>query len=400
MRNRLPLFYVVTVFFWFSLYAYVPYVTPYAEGMGADLRLVGLIAGAYGFTQMLVRFPLGVLSDKLQKRKIFVLFGLAFAAVSGVCVFLFPGPLTLLLARGLGGVAASAWVTFAILGVSYYPPAQAAKSLGFLNAANALGRMAALLLGGFAAQWLGVPWAFLLGGLAGVAGLVMGAGIAEKPPDAGQKPPRLADLLEAARNRQLLCASLLGILIQYVMFATTFGFTPLAATKLDASQLQLGLLGVTSTLPGLLVSPLAGTLLPRKLGVKGTLGIGFALAGLGCALVPFCRELWQLFAVNIIGNIGAAAVFTLLMGLCICGVSPERRATAMGFFQAVYGLGMFLGPFAMGWLSHGLGLAPAFLFTGAVGGAGAIAAVCFSIRGHLRLGDGDYSRAGVKRPRT
>jgi len=385
MSKRLPLFYTVTAFFWFALYAYVPYVTPYAEAMGADLRLVGLIAGAYGFTQMVVRFPLGVFSDKLQKRKLFILLGLVFAAVSGLCVFFFPSPLTLLLARSFGGVAASAWVTFVIMGASYYPPSETTKSVGILNAANALGRMAALLLGGFVAQWFGVGYVFLLGGLIGLVGLILGIGIVEKLPDTRQKPPSLADLLEVARNHQLLCASLLGVLIQFIMFATTFGFTPLAATLLAATQLQLGLLGVASTIPGLLISPLAGTLLPRKLGVKGTLGIGFALAGLGSALVPFCQELWQLFAVQIIGNTGAAAVFTLLMGLCIRDIPPERRATAMGFFQAVYGLGMFLGPFAMGWLSHGLGLMPAFFFTGAVGGLGIIAAICFANRGHLRF---------------
>ena len=379
------MFYTVTAFFWFSLYAYVPYVTPYAETMGADLRLIGLIAGAYGFTQMLLRFPLGVFSDRLQRRKVFVLLGLMFAAASGVCVFLFPSPMVLLLARGLGGVAASAWVTFVILGTSYYPPAQTTKSVGILNAANALGRVMALLLGGVIAQRFGVAYVFLLGGIVGLGGLVLGVGIVERPLAARQKPPGLAALLDVARNRQLLCASLLGILVQYIMFATTFGFTPLAATRLAASQFQLGLLGVASALPGLLVSPLAGTLLPRRLGVKGTLGTGFALAGLGCALVPFCRALWQLFAAQIIGNIGAAAVFTLLMGLCIRDIPPERRATAMGFFQAVYGLGMFLGPFVTGWLSHSLGLMTAFFLTGAVGGLGAVASVFFASRGYLRL---------------
>ena len=385
MHNRLPLFYTVTAFFWFSLYAYVPYVTPYAEGMGADLRLVGLIAGAYGFTQMLVRFPLGVLSDRLQKRKVFVLLGLLFAAISGVCVFFFPNPWALLLARGFGGIAASAWVVFVILCASYYPPAETAKSIGILHSVNALGRVTALLLGGLVAQWFGVIYVFLLGGLAGLLALILGAGITEKLPLERQKPPSMADLLEAARNRQLLCASLLGIVLNYITFATTFGFTPLAATLLGANQFQLGLLGVASTLPALLISPLAGTVLPKKLGVKGTLGIGFALAGLGNALVPLCNELWQLFAVQILANTGAAAVFTLLMGLCIRDIPSERRATAMGFFQAVYGLGMFLGPFAMGWLSHSLGLHPAFYVTGVVGGLGAIAAICFEKRGHLRF---------------
>ncbi|MCL2225659.1 MAG: MFS transporter, partial [Defluviitaleaceae bacterium] len=181
MRNRMILFYFVTAFFWFSLYTYVPYVAPFADDMGANLRLVGLITGAYGFTQMAIRFPLGIFSDKLGKRKVFVLLGMFFAAVAGFIVFFFPSPYTLLISRALGGVAASAWVTFTILGASYYPQNESAKAMGHLSACNALGRMAALLLGGLIAQRLGLTFAFLLGGIGGVVGLLCGFFIKEKP---------------------------------------------------------------------------------------------------------------------------------------------------------------------------------------------------------------------------
>jgi len=182
----------------------------------------------------------------------------------------------------------------------------------------------------------------------------------------------------------LLCTAFLGILIQYIVFATTFGFTPIVAVQLDASQFQLGLLGVASTLPGLVIAPLAGSTLPKMFGVRGTLEGGFLFAGLGAALIPFCTALWQLFVVQIVGSAGTIAVMTLLMGLCIADISPERRATAMGIFQSVYGLGMFLGPFATGWISHRFGLVAAFSFTGAVGLVGVGAVVAFAKRGNLR----------------
>jgi MFS family permease len=68
----------------------VPYVAPYAEQMQADLRLTGLIVGAYGFVQMVIRFPLGIFSDRIGKRKIFILMGLLFAGISGLVVYFFP----------------------------------------------------------------------------------------------------------------------------------------------------------------------------------------------------------------------------------------------------------------------------------------------------------------------
>jgi len=382
MPKRVSLFYIVTAIFWFALYTYVPYVSPYSELLGADLRFIGLIVGSYGFTQMVIRFPLGILSDRLGKRKIFILSGLFFAAVSGLIVFIAPHRYTMLLSRSLGGVAAASWVTFAILGASYYPPGEATKSAGYLNAANSAGRLFAFLAGGLFAQWLGVPYAFLLAGAAGVVGLVAGIGISEPRPET-KTPPGLAELLGIAKNHQLLCASFLAILTQYISFATIFGFTPLFAYGLRASQFQLGMLGMTSALPGLLVSPLAGDFLPRKIGIRNTIAAGFIMAAAGCVLMAFVVNMWQLFAVQIFISTGAVVAYTLLMGLSIRDIPGEKRAAAMGFFQAVYGLGMFLGPFVMGWLGHGLGLSAAFIITGGVGVFGLLAVFVFARRGYI-----------------
>ena len=379
-NNRRLLFYIVVSFFWFSLYAYVPYVTPYADYLGTSMRLMGLIAGAYGLTQMIIRFPLGIFSDRLRRRKIFVQLGIAFATLSAFLAFFFPSPVMLLVMRALGGVAASAWVTFTVLGASYYKADESTRVMGHMSAANAFGRMIALLTGGLIAQFMGIPYAFLLAGIAGVVGLVLSVGVAEKRPSANQAPPNLAGLLEVARNKQLLFCSILGILTMYISFATTFGFTPLAAAQMDASQFQLGMLGVLSTAPAIFISPLAGTIMPKKLGASTTLVIGFLVAGIGSALVAVSSTLWMLFAVQIAASLGGAIVATLLLGLCIRDISAEKRATAMGFFQAVYGLGMFLGPFVTGHISHGFGLMAAFVFTGVVGLAGAVLSVVFGRR--------------------
>ena len=382
MSKRLPLFYAVTAIFWFALYAYVPYVSPYSELLGADLRFIGLIVGSYGFTQMLIRFPLGILSDRLGMRKIFVLSGLFFTGLAGLVVYLLPHPMTMLLSRSLGGVAAASWVTFAILAASYYPADQASKSMGYINAANAFGRMTAFFLGGLAAELMGVPYAFLLGGAAGLVGLVIGIGINEDATEGGSTPS-FADLFGLVRDKQLLCASFLSILTQYVLFATAFGFTPLYAYRLGTNHFQLGMLGVAATMPGFLVSPLAGSIIPRKIGTKNMLAIGFAMMAVGCGLIVFVNSIWQLFAVQIIISTGNVLAYTLLMGLSIQHIPSERRATAMGFFQAVYGLGMFLGPFVTGWLAHGMGLTTAFALQGFVGLFGMAAVFAFAKKGHL-----------------
>ena len=385
MSKRLAFFYATPVFLWIALYAYIPYVAPFAELLGADFRIIGLIAGAYGFTQMILRFPLGMLSDKLQMRKIFITLGLLFASLSGFVVFIFPSPLTLLAARSLAGVAVSSWVIFMILGASYYRRDETTKSVGLLNSTNALGRMIALLAGGLIAERFGFSYPFLISGVAALIGFFISLGIKEMKPEARQEPPAIKDLLGVAHNKQLLSASVLGVLTQYIPFATTFAFIPVAATNLGATNMQLGLLGFMSILPSLFIAPFAGTVISKKLGVRNTLVLSFLLAGLGVAVVPFCQNLGQLFVAQLVSNIGSIALgLTLLMGLCIQDIPNERRGTAMGFFQATYGFGMFMGPAIMGWVSFWLGLHAAFIFTGVIGLIGAVLTVLFVKRGYLR----------------
>ena len=46
--------------FWFSVYTYPSFLTDYAvHGLGATKVMAGMIVGSYGFTQMVLRIPLG-----------------------------------------------------------------------------------------------------------------------------------------------------------------------------------------------------------------------------------------------------------------------------------------------------------------------------------------------------
>ena len=372
----------VAVMFWLSIYAYVPFVTPYAESMQADVRFIGLIAGTYGFVQMAIRFPLGLLSDKLQKRKIFIQAGLLFAAASGVIVFLFPQPMTLFVSRSFAGVTAATWVAFTILAAAASD--DAIKVIGRLNAAAGAAKVLAFVFGGAIAAWLGPRHAFLLGGAMGVLGLLLSFGIADKAPDAPAKQtPEFSVLLGTIRNPQLLCVALLAILSQYIQFSTTFGFSPMLAAHLGAEPYHLGLLGLVAAVATVVISPAMGKL-ARGMGLSSTLAGAFALAAAGSVAMAASQALWQVFAAQFLIALGAAGLMALLMGLAIRDVPDETRATAMGFFQAVYGLGMFLGPSVMGWVSHSVTLAAAFVVTGAVAALGAVLSALFVRKGFVR----------------
>lgn len=373
MKNRMLLFYLVTAFFWFSLYAYVPYVSPHAEGLGANISLIGLIAGSYGFTQMLVRVPLGILSDITKKRKLFIILGIGVAIVSGLGMYMIQSKYAVLFFRGTSGVAAAAWVIYIVLFSSYFKRDESMKAVGYLNSSNAIGTIAALGIGGVFARRFGIESTFLLAAGSGFVALCLSFFIEENK-EIKREPIKLRDVAEIARDKNLILVSALAVITQYLMFTTIYGFVPIVAKDLGADSFLLGLLSMTAALPGLFASPLAGTVLLKRFGAKRIIICGFLLAGTASMTIPLAHNLPLLYLNQLIGGCGAAVVLPLLMGLSIQNIEDGKRATAMGFFQAIYGLGMFTGPAVSGVIGEAWGLSAAFVVTGLIGFMGVLVA--------------------------
>ena len=238
---RIPLYYLVTSLFWFSLYAFVPNLPIYAESLGASNKLIGLIISSYGFVQMVLRLPLGIYSDKINARKRFILLGILISVISSLGMGFFKTPWSLLIFRGLSGAAAAAWVPFTVLFASYFTDQQSTRAIGYLNAFNNLGQIAALLLGGLVISLFNSAVApFYLAAAVGILALLLGTGIVENKTE--NKPIKLLELLAVGKEPQLLIASGLAVLLQIITFATVYGFTPLAAKNLGATQGQISLL--------------------------------------------------------------------------------------------------------------------------------------------------------------
>ncbi len=363
---RIPLFCTVTGLYWFSMYTYVPTLSTYAEGLGAPYALIGLIVGSYGFTQMLLRIPLGILSDRLNKRRIFITLGLALCFLSAFGMWISTVPSMLLIFRAVSGAAAASWVIFTVLFSSYFESNEAPRAIGFISSVTSIGQMAAIFVGGVAAQLISPRAPFLLAFIGAAAAIALSFGLKENT-GPRKEPMKIASLLSVARNPGLLFLSVLAIFSQFMTFSTIYGFTPVAAGKLGASDFQLGLLTTLSTMPGIFGAALSGSFFVKKLGERRTLVCGYTISAVTCFIIPFLTNMPQLYVSQIIGGFCLGTVFPLLMGMCIKNVQESMRATAMGFFQAIYGIGMFVGPMVVGFLSDTAGMSWGFWTTGLVG---------------------------------
>ena len=119
--------------FWASLYTYVPTLPTYARSLGATEMQIGWILSSYGLTQLLFRLPLGLLSDRLRRKKVFALLGTLLVAASGLGLAVARSPGALFAFRALSGCAATTWVTITVLYNSHFSIEQAARTSGQLN---------------------------------------------------------------------------------------------------------------------------------------------------------------------------------------------------------------------------------------------------------------------------
>ncbi|MCR8633862.1 MULTISPECIES: MFS transporter [Paenibacillus] len=365
-QYRIPLFCVVTLLFWFSMYTCVPILTAYVESLGASHKMAGLIVGMYGFSQMLLRIPVGIMSDRFHKRRLFIVFGMLFTTLAGAGILVSQSVTWILILRALAGAAAATWVDFTILFTSYYRKEETTKAIGTITVYNSLGQMLGILTGGWFADMYGWESSFLIGAVVGTIGFAGSFFLVEKFDNNAQKIT-MHGVVEVARDRMLIVVSFLAILFQLLTFATVFGFTPVYAQALGATKLDMGLLTFFSTFPTAVAAWVGGRHLSAKLGEKNVIIGGFILSGIFTAIIPMTSHLGLLILTQAIAGFGRGLSTPILMSLSIKHMDSGKRATAMGFYQAIYGLGMFMGPLFMGIAGDLLTLQQGFVIVGILG---------------------------------
>lgn len=352
--------FVIAIFlFWAALYFYVPTLAVHARSLGASDTVVGMVVGSYGLTQLILRIPLGVLSDRIGRRKIFVVLGFVAVAISSAGLARATSPVHMLIFRGLAGVAASTWVAATVLFAGYYPAGQAVKSTSIMSMSSSIGQMVATLAGGYVAARYGTEspfWVAAIVAFIGFALLLPGA----EPASVNRRAPSLRQILSVLTLPSLLLVSIVAAIVQYAVFSTSHAFVPIyAAEVLGLDSSQIGALTSIVLVPNALMAGLAASLSTRVKEMT-LVTLGLLTLALATALTPFTTGFWPLLAGRALFGVGLGLTYPVLMGLSIKSVPQEQRASAMGAFQAIYALGMTIGPAISGFISDQFGLNAVF----------------------------------------
>ncbi len=361
------LFLVGNFFFWIGLYIYIPIFAPYAESLsppGIAGRVVGLVIASYGFTQLIFRFPIGIWSDRLGKQKPFILSAYVLIFISCIGLARSPNAWILIVFRGVAGIAASMWVAFTVLYSSYFREDETGRAMSHTTLCLGLGQTISFV-GGKIADAYSRTVPFYFG--AGFAAIGMGFMLfIPENKSKSQTPRSFRSLLAVATHRRLLIVSIITALSQFAVFTTTHSFLNTFARDIGASDTDLGTLWLIINSCQTIAMFLAGTIIAPRIGYKAAVALAYTCAMCATFITPSIQSVHLLFLIQGAGALGRGLAYPVLMGLAIQGMPQEEKASAMGFFQAVYAIGMCLGPATGGFIKDMFGIRSVFLCAGTV----------------------------------
>ena len=164
-----------------------PLFSLYTTSLGASLGVLGLITAVLGFTRLMCALPIGMVSDRLDRKTVLVGGMIAFAA-SFVLYALAPSAGWLVVPRV---VMAVAMVSTFPLGIAYIGDVVETRdrgaAIGVYTAAMGSGFAVGPLLGTWIASMAGYPAAYLCGAVIATVGAVFAAvRLIKKKAESGQ----------------------------------------------------------------------------------------------------------------------------------------------------------------------------------------------------------------------
>jgi MFS transporter, DHA1 family, multidrug resistance protein len=367
LARKKNLFIVVSFLLWFPQFLYVPIFSPYMESMGGKYTFIGIVLSSYGIMQLLFRLPIGIFSDVKKVRKPFIIFGML-ASMFSCMIFLTTNSLGwILVARALAGISAATWVAFTVIYPSYFGDHEVHRSMGSISFIVVLAQFLGMgFSGSIVSEW-GWKAPFLIAGCFSIIGVLLSFFIFEPKQGIEREPLKVKDLAAVTKEPALLKVALLSILAHSIIFSTMFGFTSNYALHIGFRKSELTFIVFAFMIPHAIATLFMGRVLVPLLGEWKALKMAFFLTSIFTFLIPLVQNKALFLAVQVFSGFSLGLIFPLLLGLAIERIAPEKRATAMGAYQAIYAIGIFGGPFFAGIFNSMLGIQAGFYFVGILG---------------------------------
>lgn len=338
------LLFIIMTLLWLSLYVYIPYQVTYLSSINVNTSMIGIIIGVYGAAQMFLKFPFGLLNDYIGKcRSLIILAGLL-TSLGGVIRLLNTNQYGFLIGGTLCGISASIWTVFMVLYASYFDKNEEYKATSKALVASVLGMFIAFLIAAISYNKLGIKFILLVSAVSGALVSLLGLFLKDSKHN---KKMSFNDLFSVIKNKRLIVFSLLAAVMQGVQMSAVISFTLNRIKELGGSDNNVGMASIIS-----MFFAIVGAFVPSKIknenNIKKYIPISFIMMALYCIIVISVNNVLIVTASQILGGFSSGILASLLTSESVKEIDIDKKSSAMGFFQSIYSLGIFIFPIITG----------------------------------------------------
>ncbi|MBW5393094.1 MFS transporter [Brachyspira pilosicoli] len=351
--------FIIMILYWFSLYTYIPFQVPYLYALNVTPSIVGIILGLYGASQMILRFPFGIISDYFGKYKIFIVLGSLLSAVSCIIKIVYPSANGFLVGNILTGVAASTWLMYMVLYYSYFDRSKEHMAASKCLVANVIGMFLGFLFATIFYQKFGMNLMLIAAALAAFAATILALFLKEEK---REKKNNIKDLILVIKNKRLLFFSVLSIIEQGIHMAASVSFTLNRIKELGGASYLVGIASLLNMFFAIVSAYIASTSFASKRGSKFYVPFSFVLLGLYCVAVILTKNIFVIVASQILSGLSIGMLASYLTSEALIEIDRDKKSSAMGFYQTAYSIGIFIYPIITGKIVEMYSIEMAYIF--------------------------------------
>ncbi len=321
-----------------AAYMRMPLIPVFARALGASTVQVGMINAVFMGSAMLLSVPLGLVSDRLGRRRL-VLAGMAISGLTSLLLVFATRPAevgALYLLSGVGLACFSPAMMSYVGDVS--PPSFLGRAYGWYTTALYLGMALGPGLGGAVAA-AGFRAAFLASAAISAAAIAAAARWtpAPRPPARSASGGLASDLRDMARNRAVVACWAVTFFSTYA-WGSLYAFFPLHARDAGISLLHTGLIFTSQAAANALARIPVGHLADRTGRRDRYVVVGNLLLAAAIGLVGQFRREVPLYLVSVAIGGTMAVTFTAVGAVLSESVETRVRGLAMGGYNTcIYG---------------------------------------------------------------
>ncbi|MBE0517467.1 MAG: MFS transporter [Methanophagales archaeon] len=360
-----------TIFFLFSVFigAFITVHPLYLKQFLGKAELVGLIAALASFAGLAFSLPVGVLSDKIGRKRLLIV---SFLLISGVLFAFFRNTslyAVIWLQVAFGIAVAPAWVISEAFIKDISPTGRRGEFRSFYGTFANAGIFIGPLIGGFLAERFEIRTPYLFSALLLLASVLLVLKLKDNNRDSGRnstgnglgKDDLVVLLKEFNQQRELKVLALCTVSL-FFWYSAKWVFGPLFLRDLGYNPFIIGLWLGISAAPFLLFQIPLGKLGDR-IGKTKMIYLGFLISTLFIIPLGFLTLLPGLLATIFIISLGTTFAEPLIEARVTDIVPRERYGAYSGIFEFAKTSGFLIGPVSTSIFVYLFGISFSFIPT-------------------------------------